>query len=147
MRYFENRQRKVKMRRARPYKKNDQCYVEQRNFTHVRNLFGYDRLESPLLMEQMNRIYKVWNRLHNFFLPSFKLKEKVRVGAKIKKIFDTPQTPAQRLLNSKGFSTYMKRRIKYELSGLDPVALKKELEEELSIFYKLVDYNKRRKAA
>ena len=147
MRYFENRQRKIKMRRARPYKKNDQCYVEQRNFTHVRNLFGYDRLGSPVLVEQMNRIYKIWNRLHNFFLPSFKLKEKVRIGSKIKKVFDTPQTPVQRLLNTKGYSTYMKRKVKYELSGLDPVALKKELEEELSIFYRLVDNSKRRKVA
>ncbi len=147
MRYFENRQRKVKMRRARPYKKNDQCYVEQRNFTHVRNLFGYERLESPLLIEQMNRIYKVWNRLHNFFLPSFKLKEKVRVGAKIKKVFDIPRTPAQRLLESRGYSGYMKRRVRHELSGLDPVALKKELEEELRIFYRMVDNGRRRVAA
>ena len=147
MQYFNNRPRKVEMRRARPYKKNDQCYVEQRNFTHVRNLFGYDRFESPLLVEQMNRIYKVWNRLHNFFLPSFKLKKKLRVGSKIKKVFDIPKTPVQRLLDSKGFSSYMKRRVRHELSGFDPIALKKELEEELSIFYRMVDYNKRRKVA
>ena len=54
MRYLEKRKRPVKMRRSRPYKKNDQCYVEQRNYTHVRNLFGYDRLEHIALVGQMN---------------------------------------------------------------------------------------------
>ena len=79
--------------RSRPYKKNDNCYVEQKNFTHVRELFGYERFDSPRQVNLMNEIYKnYWNPLQNFFLPTFKLKEKIRVGAKIKKKYGTPKT-------------------------------------------------------
>ena len=147
MRHLENRTSPIKMRRARPYKKNDQCYVEQRNHTHVRNLFGYDRLEYVRLVEQMNIIYKkYWNPLNNYFLPSFKLLEKTRVGGKIKKKFEVPKTPAQRLLNAKGYSGYMKRKIRNELGKLDPIELKRELEKELNIFYKLFEEEKRKHA-
>lgn len=150
MSYFEKglrRKRPVKMRRSRPYKKNDQCYVEQKNHTHVRKLFDYDRLEDPNLIMIMNKIYKeYWNPLHNYFLPSFKLEEKIRVGSKIKKKFDTPKTPAQRLLESKGYSGYMKKQVQYQLKRLDPIKLKKGLEKELDIFYMLLNNGKRRTA-
>lgn len=148
MRHLENRQSPIKLRKARPYKKNDQCYVEQKNHTHVRNLFGYDRLESEHLVSVMNNIYrKYWNPLHNYFLPSFKLEEKKRVGAKIHKRFEEPKTPAQRLLDSKGYSGYMKNKVKHELTTLDPIELKLELEKELKKFYKLLDYEREKLAA
>ena len=87
MQYFEKgrkRKRKVHMRRSRPYKKNDQCYVEQKNYTHVRNLFASDRLDDAYLIGLMNEIYTdYWNPLHNYFLPSFKLERKVRFGGRI----------------------------------------------------------------
>ena len=147
MRYFENnpkRNRKVKMRRSRPYKKNDQCYVEQKNNTHVRNLFGYDRIESEELVAVMNNIYKkYWNPLNNYFLPSFKLKEKIRVGGKIKKKFEAPKTPAQRILEHPRYSSHMKHKIKHQLNNLDPIKLKKNLEKELQIFYNLLDKDRR----
>ena len=150
MRYFEKnhkRSRAVKMRRARPYKKNDQCYVEQKNNTHVRNLFGYDRVEDPLLIAIMNKIYKeLWNPLNNYFLPSFKLKEKTRIGAKIKKTFEEPKTPAQRILEHKTYSSFMKKKIQFNLNQLDPIELKMKLEKELNIFYNLLDKEKRRSA-
>ena len=145
MRYFSDRKKKVQMRRARPYKKNDQSYVEQRNFTHVRNLFGYERIESEELVERMNKIYKnYWNPLHNYFLPSFKLKEKVRKGSKIKKTFDEPKTPAKRLLEAKGFPSYWKETIKYNMKKLDPIQLKMALEKEMSLFYKQIERSKKR---
>jgi len=148
MRHLENRQRPIKLRKARPYKKNDQCYVEQKNHTHVRNIFGYDRLESESLVVVMNRIYKrYWNPLHNYFLPTFKLEEKKRIGSKIHKKFETPKTPAQRLIDSKGYSGYMKNKVKSELTGLDPIELKMGLEKELKIFYKLLDYERNKQAA
>ena len=140
MRHLENRQRPIKLRKARPYKKNDQCYVEQKNHTHVRNLFGYDRLEDEKLTSLMNRIYKkYWNPLHNYFLPSFKLESKERIGGKIKKKFEAPKTPAQRLLEAKGYSSYMKNKVKYELNSLDPIELKRGLEKELKNFYRLIE--------
>lgn len=141
MRHFENRDKKVQMRRSRPYKKNDQCYVEQKNSTHVRALFGYDRLEHESLVRQMNKIYReYWNPLNNYFLPSYKLEEKVRIGARIKKTYDLPKTPAQRLLNAKSYSGYMKRRVDAEFNKLDPIKLKLGLEKELKKFYQLLEY-------
>jgi hypothetical protein len=148
MRHLEDRKAPIKLRKARPYKKNDQCYVEQKNHTHVRNLFGYDRLEHESLVYQMNQIFKkYWSPLNNYFLPSFKLEEKVRVGSKIKKKFEEPKTPAQRLLDSKGYSGYMKNKVKAELSDLDPIKLKQELEKELKKFYRLVEYENNKQAA
>ena len=147
MRYFESnpkRRRKVKMRRSRPYKKNDQCYVEQKNNTHVRNLFGYDRIENPDLIKIMNNIYKrYWNPLNNYFLPSFKLKEKIRVGGKIKKKFEIPKTPAQRILEHPRYSSFMQKKVKHQLNNLDPIKLKKNLEKELQNFYNLLDKDRR----
>lgn len=148
MRYLENRSRPVKLRKARPYKKNDQCYVEQKNHTHVRNLFGYERIDNQDLVITMNKIFKkYWNPLHNYFLPSFKLESKQRVGGKIKKKYEAPRTPAQRLLETKGYSSYMKNNVKYELSNLDPIELKRGLEKELKNFYRLLEQVRVREAA
>lgn len=148
MRHLENRERPIKLRKARPYKKNDQCYVEQKNHTHVRNLFGYDRLESEKLVSLMNKIYKkYWNPLHNYFLPSFKLESKERVGGKIKKYFEVPKTPAVRLLETRGYSGFMKNKVKHELSNLDPIELKMGLEKELKNFYKLLEQMRTTEAA
>lgn len=148
MRHLENRQRPIKLRKARPYKKNVQCYVEQKNHTHVRNLFGYDRLDCESLVTVMNRIYKkYWNPLHNYFLPSFKLESKERVGGKIKKKFEIPKTPAQRLLETKNYSSYMKNKVKHELSNLDPIDLKRGLEKELKNFYRLLEQIRIKEAA
>lgn len=139
----------VQMRRARPYHKDDQCYVEQRNFTHVRNLFAYERIEDPSLVALMNDIYEnYWNPLHNFFLPSMKLREKSRDGAKIKKKFHSPKTPAQRLIESTDLNSWRKRKLKSEFSKLNPVTLKLEMENKLDLFFKLLrESNTRRKAA
>lgn len=127
---------KVRMRRSRPYKKNDQCYVEQKNFTHVRNLFAYDRLDHFFLIDQMNEIYEnYWNPLHNYFLPSSKLEKKVRVGGRIKKVHDKPKTPAQRIIDHKATKGHVKRMIIMDRSKLDPIELKENLEKKLSAFY------------
>lgn len=87
--YFnENNQYKGLMRpltRSRSYHKNDNARVEQKNWTHVRQIFGYDRLEFKELLPLMNEIYEIQNKVTNYFVPQFKLLSKVRVGAKIKK--------------------------------------------------------------
>lgn len=139
MRYFEKGRHpsnKVKMRKSRPYKKNDQCYVEQKNFTHVRNLFAYDRLDDDYLVSLMNEIYQdYWNPLHNYFLPSFKLEQKVRIGGRIKKVYDRPKTPAQRLIDYKKLDSHRRRKIKMDRDRLDPIELKEGLEKKLTEFY------------
>ena len=137
-------EKKIKFTRSRPYKKNDNCYVEQKNFTHVRELFGYQRFEKKELVELMNEIYvDFWNPLQNFFLPTFKLKEKIRIGARIRKVYDKPITPYQRLIESSSVSEEQKIKLSEEKRILNPFELKKGLEKKLSDFFKLVDeYNK-----
>lgn len=122
--------------RSRPYRKNDNAYVEQKNYTHVRQLFGYERLEDVALVEIMNEIYReYWNPLHNYFLPSQKLVEKARVGAKIVKRFDTPTTPADRLLSSEHLSEARKQGIREAYAALNPFALKSKMEQRLQAFF------------
>jgi hypothetical protein len=133
--YYQKRAKPVQVVRSRPYRKNDNCYVEQKNFTHVRELFGYEKIDRPELVEWMNRIYReLWNPLHNFFLPSQKLLRKTRVGSKIKKEYDEPKTPYQRTLDSAGVTEEQKAALRTRQKTLNPVALSDELEEELKRF-------------
>jgi hypothetical protein len=99
------------MSRSRAYKKNDNCHVEQKNWTSVRQLFGYDRFEHKELVPVMNEIYRIQNLISNFFLPQYKLKSKVRIGAKIKKKYETPKTPYQRLLESTDVTDAQKQKL------------------------------------
>ena len=129
--------RSIKFTRSRPYKKNDNCYVEQKNYTHVRELFGYERIEGPLLVHLMNEIYvDYWLPLHNFFIPTFKLKEKIRIGSKIKKIYGELQTPYDRLMQSKHLSEYRKELLKKRFEQLDPFVLSEGLQKKINGFNK-----------
>src|SRR5581483_5888597 len=75
--YFENRKKgKVEFVRRRPYKKNDNAHVEQKNWTHVRELVGYDRLDRAYQVDQLNEIYAIWNKLWNFYIPVMRLESK-----------------------------------------------------------------------
>ncbi len=132
-------QNPITMTRSRPYKKNDNAYVEQKNYTHVRQLFGYDRLEDDSLVPLMNEIYKeYWNPLQNFFLPSQKLKEKIRVGSKIMKKFHKPQTAYDRLMASKYLSEEEKTALSTQKASLNPIDLAKGLEVKLAVYYENV---------
>ena len=124
--------------RSRPYKKNDNCYVEQRNYTHVRSLFGYARYEHSELLAIMNDIYEnYWNPLHNFFLPSQKLLEKKRVGSKIVKKHDQPRTPYERLIASPELSQEQKDQLSSLKALLNPIELAEGLERKLKTFFDL----------
>ena len=140
------KKKKVIFTRSRPYKKNDNCYVEQKNFTHVRELFGYQRFENDELTTLMNEIYRdYWNPLQNFFHPTFKLKEKIRIGARIKKKYDRPQTPYQRLMESDSLTEVQKINLSLKRKSLNPFTLKSGLEKKLADFFKLVnEYNKKK---
>ena len=139
---------KINFTRSRAYKKNDNCYVEQKNFTHVRELFGYDRIDTPELVVLMNDIYKTcWNPLHNFFIPSFKLKEKIRVGARIVKKYDLPKTPYQRLLDSEHISAEEKEKLREQKQQLNPFTLSQDLEKKLAIYFQSLRKSKLGKAS
>lgn len=99
------------MSRSRSYHKNDNAHVEQKNWTHVRQLFGYERLESRDFVAVMNEVYLIQNLIQNFFIPQFKLKSKVRILAKIKKKHDAPKTPYERVLLDPKVSDQQKRAL------------------------------------
>jgi len=139
-RYLTEREKKVHWTRRRPYKKNDAAHVEQKNWTHVRELFGYDRFENIFLRQKMDEIYfEFWNPLQNFFIPVFKLYSKERVGGRIKKIYDEPQSPYQRLLKSGHLTKYQEVQIKTKFSALNPVELRKKLDQKLKEFWEIAE--------
>jgi len=140
MEFLEKRPQPIKMRRSRPYKKNDQAYVEQKNFTHVRKIFKYDRISNIKLLEMMNDIYEnYWNPLQNYFLPSYKIESKERVGSKIVKKYGELKTPAQRIRESAGTPNHIKGIIRSNLMDLDPITLKKALNKKLENFREELD--------
>lgn len=132
LRYFTERELPVQYTRSRAYKKNDNAHVEQKNWTHVRELLGYERFETPAVVPLLNQLYeKAWNPYRNFFVPCRKLIEKRREGSKIIKRYDKPRTPYQRLLDSGVLSPQQKKIIQQKLQQLDPITLKMEFERHL----------------
>ncbi len=130
----------LEVSRGRPYKKNDNAHVEQKNNTHVRGLFGYERIEGEDLVELMNDIYiNYWCPLKNYYTPCMKLTEKTRVGGKIKKKYDKPKTPYERLLESGQLSIKEIENLKEAKSRLNPFKLTKEMNEKLKIFYRKLE--------
>lgn len=144
--HLRNRAQPVDIVRGRPYKKNDQAHVEQKNYTHVRQLFGYDRFEERELCYLMNEIYRAfWNPLQNFFIPVLKLKEKKRIGSKIKKVYDQPKTPYQRLLESEHISSAEKARLKEIIKTKNPFYLRQELQRRVKNFIRIAEMKKESK--
>ena len=130
----------VEFVRRRPYKKNDNAHVEQKNFTHVRSLFGYTRFEDPELVQKMNEIYRAyWNPLWNYFTPCLKLKSKTRIGGRVKKVYDDPKTPVQRLMQAPGMKSWQITHLKEQLTARNPFWLKQQLDIHLKIFFDLVE--------
>jgi len=132
-RYLLDRPRPVPLTRSRPYRKNDQAHVEQKNWTHVRQLLGYQRLEQPELVPLINELYRTWGLLHNFFCPNLKLLSKTRKGAKTIRKYSPPQTPYQRLLQSKHLSQEQKQKLQNRFQQLNPLQLKREIEQKLKL--------------
>ena len=91
-------QQDITFTRARPYKKNDNAHIEQKNWSVVRGLVGYDRYRSQQAHVQLNRPFPLAERYVNFFQPVMQLKEKHRQGARVRKVYDAPRTPHRRLL-------------------------------------------------
>jgi hypothetical protein len=146
-RHLFKRECPVEFVRRRPYKKNDSAHVEQKNNTHVRELLGYKRFDQPELVKVMNEIYKAfWNPIWNYFTPVMKLKEKVRIGGRVKKVYDQPKTPCQRLIESPALPSYYKNLLREQLQCKNPFYLKQELENKLKNFFDLVEtYERQRK--
>jgi hypothetical protein len=136
-RYFTDRPvRPVRFTRSRPYKKNDNAHVEQKNWSHVRQLLGYDRFNKPQLVSLINELYiTAWNPYNNFFCPSMKLISKKRINSRYVKKYDCPKTPYQRLIDSQHVCQQDKQRLTDTFLSLNPFTLKKKIESKLKIIF------------
>ncbi len=115
--------------RGRAGRKNDNPYVEQKNWSVIRRLVGYGRYETQAQVNQLNALYAVYRLYVNHFLPVQKLVSKVREGSKIKKVYDDPKTPYDRVLDSPQVSSKDKRKLRAIHAKLDVVELKWQIDE------------------
>ena len=132
--YFEGRDPAVELSRSRPYRKNDQAHVEQKNHTHVRGLLGHERLGGEELVKPVNDLLARWSLWRNVFCATMKLKSRHREAGKlIRRHEKAPLTPCQRLIEHyRGRGMEERARGLEELrGGLDPIQMKEEIEERL----------------
>jgi hypothetical protein len=133
------KQRKIQLTRGRPYKKNDNAHIEQKNWTHVRKLLGWERYDSRAAVEAMNDLYRHELRLWlNLYLPSVKLVKKVRVGSKVRRVYDAPQTPLERVMASAGHPEQIEALKKLRAS-LDPFQLGKVIERKIEGIFEMAN--------
>ncbi len=131
-RHFTQRIQPIQFTRSRAYHNQDNAHVEQKNWTHVRQWLGYDRLDNPQTVSLLNDLYtQEWRLFHNFFCPSVKLLEKERIGSKTLKHHDSPKTPYQRILLSPLISPQIKQNLSKQLESLNPFVLRKIMDEKL----------------
>ena len=128
---------KIQFTRIRPYKKNDNCFVEQKNNSLVRNLVGYYRYEGEEMTAKMNEIYKDWCLLVNYFYPSMRLLAKERKDAKMKKKYDSAKTPYRRTLESDLVPEETKSELVKKKQSLDFLEIRRRLSENVTALMKL----------
>lgn len=130
-RYWQERPRPVALTRARPYHKNDNAHIEQKNYTRIRHWLGYERYDNPAVVPLLNALCKgPLHQLLNYFCPTLKLKEKRREGSRIVRVYDEAQTPLARVLASTRVAGQAKRQLQRELHTLNPFALRQEIEQQ-----------------
>jgi len=130
--YFLNRPEPVAFTGSRPYRKNDTARVEQKNWTHVRQLVGYGRLADPRQAELLNDLYaREWGQFRNFFCPAMKHLRTEVEGSRKKRVYDQPMTPFERLKARGQVDREQIAKLEKVLAGLDPFALKDTIERKL----------------
>lgn len=117
----------IELTRSRPWRKNDQAWIEQKNGAVVRKLLGYRRFQGIAAAQAITRLYGAARLFVNFFQPSFKLAEKHRQGAQVSKRYHPPQTPCERLLQAESLSETAKARLREVAGALDPLKLLEEI--------------------
>jgi hypothetical protein len=130
-------ERKVVFTRSRAYHKDDNAHIEQKNWSHVRQWIGYERLDDPGAVDLLNDLYRTeWRLFHNFFCPSVKLIAKERVGSKTIKRHDSPKTPYQRIIESPCIIASTKGRLSLRFKDLNPFFLRRAMERKLQRLFK-----------
>jgi hypothetical protein len=134
------KRKQIQLTRGRPYKKDDNAHIEQKNWTHVRKLLGWERYDTQNAVEAMNDLYRRELRLWlNLYLPSVKLVKKVRVGSKVRRVYDGPQTPLERVVASKQGDAVQLSILKELQRALDPFQLAKVIDRKLERIYRLAN--------
>jgi hypothetical protein len=132
VRYCAGRTPPVTFTRSRPYRKNDQAHVEQKNFTNVRLWFGYERYDQPDLWPLINTLCRgALHQLLNYFLPTMKLEKKERVGSKTVRTYGPTMTPLERVLACAEVSAATQAQLRAEKAALNPLALRREVDRQM----------------
>lgn len=132
--------------RCRPYKKNDQCHVEQKNYSIVRQIVGYDRYEGEAAHAALTTLYLLLRLYTNYFQPSVRLVSKQRDGGKVTKRYDVAQTPYERVLAAPAVATMDRERVRMEYLTLNPVALRRQIEAAQEALWRLAGGRNTREA-
>ena len=128
---------RITFTRARPYRKNDNCYVEQKNYSVVRQTVGYQRFDTAAELMVLKQLYATLRLYTNFFQPTMKLKSKERVGSRVQKSYHAPQTPYQRVLACAEVTTADKKKLQRQYQSLNPAALKRQLDKYRKELFRL----------
>ena len=132
LRWLQKRPQPVFMTRSRPYKKDDNAHVEQKNWTHVRQCFGYERYDNPEVVALMNDMVKgPYGQLRNYFHASLKLDRKEKEDGRMRRVYGKPQTPLARVLASAQVTEQTKTKLRKQKACLNPFALKQEVAKSL----------------
>ncbi len=140
--HFHNHKPPILFTRSRPYEKNDQAYVEQKNFSVVRQFLGYQRLDNPELDTPLNEFFSgCWRDYINFFLPTLKLIRKETVGSKTRRVYEPmAQTPYQRVMKSRHVSSKAKGLLRLHYQTLNPFKLKRDIDDTLARIFNNARY-------
>jgi hypothetical protein len=137
------RDEQIQFTRGRPYKKDDNAHVEQKNWTHVRKLMGWVRYDTEAAVLAMNRLYRADLRLlQNLFLPSVKLIRKERVGSRLRRRYDTARTPLARVLECKEVRPMVVARLTALRDRLDPFVLSRSVDVQLDRIHALANHRR-----
>lgn len=136
VRYCETR--KVQFTRGRPYKKDDNAHIEQKNWTHVRRLVGWERIDTRTAVDLLNDLHcNEWRWMMNLFQPSVKLLRKERIGSRVRRVYDAPATPLDRLLrDEKGIRARLDKLVALR-NRLDPVGLSDQIQAKIDHVHQL----------
>jgi hypothetical protein len=134
------RTRQIQFTRGRPYKKDDNAHIEQKNWTHVRKLLGYVRYDSAAALRAINALYDDLRLLQTVFLPSVKLMAKRRVGSRVQRRFDAPRTPLERVEAGAEADPAKLRALRELRARLDPFLLAQRIDQQLAEVYRLANH-------
>lgn len=137
LRWLRERAEPAEVTRSRPYRKNDNAHVEQKNLTHIRQFLGWERIGDMAVVEPLNRLMACWSLWNNLYSPGLKLLSKERTGARVTRRWEREaRTPAQRLLLWEAADKTVRRKVEKALENNDPITLKGSIEAQLAAVHR-----------